>query len=228
MHNAAGADQRGCNSPPADGRRDRSASSRATGRHRRCARRRHARQQSRPRPRAGGPDQRHVRSSTAAKNPSVPWRRRGQTHHAALGRAPPRRGGRQLLNAKSAMLGQKALHLILILRSQQRAGRIDQPPALAQEARGIMQDRGLLFHKVGEIGLGESRSRASGLRRQVPVPVQGASTSTRSQVSRRRFAHFCRPASADAARHYARPPGAAAAPPLQPRRRGIGRQDMAA
>ena len=143
--------------------------------------------------RPGAADRDHAaRSSTAAKNPSVPCRARRQRQERRRGRAAAPAASRRApaAPARSPDGGEEALHLRLVLLGEQRAGSVDQTTAAANQPRGLVQDRRLLDHAAPPGRAPISRSRASGLRRQVPMPVQGASTSTRSKPPARRLAHL--------------------------------------
>ena len=94
-------------------------------------------------------------------------------------RARPRAIGS---SAKSACAGEEALDLRLVLLAQQRAGGIDEPPARLHQALRRCRGSRPGAPSARPDPRASSRHLASGLRRQVPVPVQGASTKTRSKL----------------------------------------------
>ena len=118
--------------------------------------------------------------SRAANAPSVPCRcgstrstpaieHRGR--HDALGRR---------IEPPVGMLGEKTLDLLVVLLGLERAGAVDEQSA--RLARRSRPTRRIARCSDAITARSEilSRQRASGCRRNVPVPVHGASTSTRS------------------------------------------------
>ena len=81
---------------------------------------------------------------------------------------------------KSGIAGQEGRHPVLIFRRQDGAGGIDQPAA-GPTGRRPGPAAGPGARSVPPAAPGVSRQRSSGWRRQVPVPLQGASTNTRSK-----------------------------------------------
>ena len=132
------------------------------------------------------------RSSTAAKNPSVPCRSGVSDRNVARRRrrAVQRPGLPQRQQGEAGMAGQEGGHLSLVLLVQQRAGSVDQSPAGAHQRARARPGSPACCGTSSARSRSVSRSRASGLRRQVPVPVHGASTSTRSKLPARRLAHL--------------------------------------
>jgi len=78
-------------------------------------------------------------------------------------------------------LGEETLGLRLVLLAQQRAGDIGEAARRVSQARCARKNVVLADLQFGEI-VGVARHLASGLRRQLPTPRHGASTSTRSKL----------------------------------------------
>ena len=134
----------------------------------------------------------------------------GAAYRPRAGQAPPTLApdARDRHAAEIGVRGEEALDLRLVLLAQQRAGDIDEPPARPHQPRGAVEDLVLERGAARRGRRASERHLASGLRRQVPVPVQGASTSTRSKLAAWRLTHLSRSRSA-----------ACAAPLLAPARR---------
>ena len=80
----------------------------------------------------------------------------------------------------SRSLRQKCLDLLAILLRQQRARHVDEPPARLHIAGRVGEDASAAPPCRSSTARSVSRHFASGRRRQVPLPVQGASTRTAS------------------------------------------------
>ena len=75
----------------------------------------------------------------------------------------------------------------VVLLRQHAARRVDEPSAGLHERRGRREDPRLLRRELRDVATACCRHLRSGLRRSVPKPVHGASTSTRSILPARRF-----------------------------------------
>jgi hypothetical protein len=138
-------------------------------------------------------DQAARRSQAAAKKPSLPCR---WVHRRRSGRSPATGVGdlgalqqlerRQPANEPPRSPASNAAATSSSSSSSGLQVAIDQPPARLQQPRRRVEDGALLLAQGGE-GLGRLPPLQVGLRRSVPSPVQGASTSTRSILPARRL-----------------------------------------
>ncbi len=196
-----------------------------------------------------GPDQRRVRGTRAphrdhgvasrapafehpafqhcGEEASVPWRF-GVSDKYGPGPGGPSRTSRPGPGAprKIRMTSQERVHLRLILFQKQRARCEHQPSARPHQLAASSRIIACLGSSSSR-SIGLNRVRASGLRRQVPVPVQGASTSTRSKVPARRLVHLVAGVRSDGARHCGRGPAQPPHRPLQPPVMDVAGDDMA-
>ena len=111
----------------------------------------------------------------------------------------------------------------LVLRGEQAAGGVDQPPARLQQPRRAGRIARLLDAHLRD-ACGDWRHFRSGLRRSVPRPEHGASTSTRSILPASRLMRSSRSCAICRRMHVGQP--AARQPRLQrvePVRRGVER-----
>ena len=102
---------------------------------------------------------------------------------AGSARTTSRQTSRDRQQAEIGMGCEEILDLRLVLLAQQRAGGIDQPPARLHQPRGASRGSRPAAPSAPRGPSASAAICASGLRRQVPVPVQGASTSTRSKLA---------------------------------------------
>ena len=123
---------------------------------------------------------RRFQQSGAVKAVRAGGRRAGAEIPGKSGRDRSGPAFRQVKRRQSRDGGREGRHPVLVLGRQDGTGGIDQPPARAAPGPPPGPAAGPGCAPVPPAAPGVSRQRSSGWRRQVPVPLQGASTNTRS------------------------------------------------